>query len=202
MHLTKKQKQIFDYLTVFIKEQGYAPSIVEIGQHFGLSSPATIHKHLTNLEAKGLIKREKNMSRAIEMPTREAAPSSVEAPLLGYIQAGAPVETFPVAETVSIPEDMMGRNRTYVLKVKGDSMIEDSIREGDMVIVDERAWADNGETVVALIDGESATLKRYYREGKMIRLQPANAAMAPIMVEESRLAIQGVVIGLIRKFRN
>jgi repressor LexA len=201
MHLTKKQKQIYDFLNGFINEHGYAPSIAEIGEHFGLSSPATIHKHLTNLEAKGLIQRHKNMSRAIEMPHADVAPSVVEAPLLGEIVAGAPVRAYDDATaTISIPEDMVGRNRTYVLKVRGESMIEDAIRDGDMVIVDERSWADNGETVVALIDNESATLKRYYREGKMIRLQPANAAMAPIMVEEERLTIQGVVIGLIRKF--
>lgn len=201
MHLTKRQKFIYDFIVSFIEENGYAPSIVEIGEHFGLSSPATIHKHLTNLEAKGLIKRLKNMSRAIELIPREAdSGSSVDVPLLGYIAAGAPLMTYPFEESISIPNDMLGRNRTYVLKVKGDSMIEEGINDGDFVIVDERQHANDGETVVALINKESATLKKFYREDSLIRLQPANSSMEPIMVPADQLAIQGVVIGLLRKF--
>ncbi len=201
MYLTKRQKFIYDYIVSFIKEQGYAPSIVEIGDHFGLSSPATIHKHLTNLEAKGLIRRQKNMSRAIELLPRQAdGASSFEAPLLGYIAAGVPLETYPVEESISIPFDMIGRRRTYVLKVKGDSMIDESIQDGDYVIVEERDFADNGETVVALVNNENATLKKYYRENGYVRLQPANPSMEPIIVPADQLTIQGVVIGLLRKY--
>lgn len=201
MHLTKRQKLIYDYIVSFIMENGYAPSIVEIGERFGLSSPATIHKHLTNLEAKGLIRRSRNLSRAIEL-TEQGLPSgsSTEAPLLGQIAAGAPIETYPVEETISIPTDMLGRRRTYVLRVRGESMIEEQIRDGDYVIVDERSHAENGETVVALVDNESATLKKFYAENGNVRLQPANSAMEPIVVSADRVIIQGVVIGLLRKF--
>lgn len=201
MHLTKRQKLIYDFIVSFIMENGYAPSIVEIGERFGLSSPATIHKHLTNLEAKGLIRRARNLSRAIEL-TEQGRPagSSVEAPLLGQIAAGAPIETYPVEETISIPNDMLGRRRTYVLRVRGESMIEEQIRDGDYVIVDERSHAENGETVVALVDNESATLKKFYAENGNVRLQPANSSMEPIVVSADRVIIQGVVIGLLRKF--
>ena len=201
MHLTKKQKQILDYIESHINSEGYAPSIQEIGAHFGLSSPATIHKHLTNLEAKGLIKRQKNLSRAIEMPgAMSPAPSSVEVPLLGYIAAGEPLTTYPMEEMVSIPEDMVGRHNTYVLKVKGESMIDEQIRDGDYVVVEERNHADNGETAVALVDNESVTLKKFYRENGSVRLQPANETMEPLVLPAERVAVQGVVIGLLRKF--
>lgn len=200
MTLTKRQKLIYDFIVSSIEQNGYAPSIVEIGEHFGLSSPATVHKHLTNLEAKGLIFREKNVSRAIELAPSESPVASCEVPLLGLIAAGRPVEAYPVEETVSIPESMLGRNKTYVLKVTGDSMIEESIRDGDYVVIEERNYADNGETVVALIDNESATLKKYYAENGNVRLQPANVSMEPIIVRADQVAIQGVVIGLLRKF--
>jgi len=200
MHLTKRQKNIYDFIVSFIESNGYAPSIAEIGGKFGLSSPATIHKHLTNLEAKGLIKRHKNLSRAIEMAPAANRTGAVEAPLLGYIAAGAPVETYQMDETVSIPEDMLGRNRTYVLRVRGESMIEEQIRDGDYVVVDERDRASNGETVVALINKEDVTLKKYYLENGKVRLQPANSSMSPIILSPEDVTIQGVVIGLLRKF--
>ncbi len=202
MHLTKRQKLIYDYIVTFIDEQGYAPSIVEIGEHFGLSSPATIHKHLMNLEAKGLIRRHRNLSRAIELVDRmdEAGGRSTEVPLCGHIAAGVPVEAYQQDETISIPNDMIGRKRTYVLKVKGDSMIEEHIKDGDYVIIDERGYADNGETVVALVNNDSATLKKYYAQNGYVRLQPANSSMEPIIVEADQVTIQGVMIGLLRKF--
>ena len=201
MHLTKRQKLIYDYIANFIKENGYAPSIVEIGEKFGLSSPATIHKHLLNLETKGLIRRRKNLSRAIELAEEPSFRlSHVEAPLLGTIAAGLPLETFPMEETISIPEDMLGRKRTYVLKVKGDSMIEEHIQDGDYVIVDEAETAMNGDTVVALVNNDSATMKKFYLENGAVRLQPANSSMAPIIVPAENVRIQGIVIGLLRKF--
>ena len=203
MHLTKRQRLIYDFIVSFLGEKGYAPSIAEIGEQFGLSSPATVHKHLTNLEAKGLMKRGRNLSRAIELIEVDlpgSGISSLEAPLLGTIAAGAPVEAYQVEESIPIPGDMLGRARTYVLRVKGDSMVEDHIQDGDYVIVDERNQAENGETVVALVDNESATLKKYYLEGKTVRLQPANALMDSITLPAGRVAIQGVVIGLLRKF--
>jgi len=201
MYLTKRQKLIFDYISGFIREKGYAPSIVEIGKRFGLSSPATIHKHLTNLESKGLIHRHKNMSRAIELSEAPSVrPSTREVPLLGLIAAGSPIETYPVEETISIPEDMMGRGRTYVLKVKGESMIEDHIQDGDYVIVDQASTANNGDTVVALVNNDCATMKKFYRENGVVRLQPANSSMEPIIAPAEQVTIQGIVIGLLRKF--
>lgn len=201
MHLTKRQRLIYDLIVAHIRDKGYAPSIMEIGEHFNLSSPATIHRHLLNLEAKGLIRRQRNVSRSMELVNIEKETGySAEAPLLGSIAAGQPLETYPVEETIAIPPDMMGRRRTYVLKVRGDSMIEDHIQNGDFVIVDETNHAENGETVVALVNGESATLKRFFREHGHVRLQPANSAMAPIIVPEDQVVIQGVVIGLLRKF--
>ncbi|MDH5510729.1 MAG: transcriptional repressor LexA [Nitrospinota bacterium] len=201
MYLTKRQKLVFDYVSSFIKEKGYAPSIVEIGKKFGLSSPATIHKHLTNLESKGLIRRQKNMSRAIELAEEPPVRTSTcQVPLLGLIAAGSPIETFPVEETISLPEEMMGRGRTYVLKVKGESMIEEHIQDGDYVIVDEASTANNGDTVVALVGNDSATMKKFYRENGHVRLQPANSSMQPIIAPADQVTIQGIVIGLLRKF--
>ncbi|MBI3090538.1 MAG: transcriptional repressor LexA [Candidatus Tectomicrobia bacterium] len=211
MYVTKRQRQIYEFIKASIETNGYAPSLQEIGAQFNLSSLATIHKHLTNLEEKGLIVRHWNRSRAIELTTppsptttqRGGRPvsSAVELPLLGRIAAGQPLEAVQDSESILVPPDMVGRQKTYVLRVTGDSMIEEHIREGDYVIVEERQTASNGDTVVALIDGDSATLKKFFREGDRIRLQPANATMQPIYVTGDRLAIQGIVIGILRKYR-
>ncbi len=201
MHLTRRQKEILDYLTEYIGTQGYAPTIEEIGQHFGLSSLATVHKHLTNLQEKGLIKRAWNRSRALELVPAAVTVRAVEVPLLGRVAAGAPIEAIEATETIFVPEDMLGRGRTYVLQVKGDSMIEEQIRDGDYVIVEDRQTARDGEMVIALLGGDSATLKKYYREsGGVIRLQPANSAMKPIFVDEEDMRVRGVVIGVLRKY--
>ena len=201
MHLTRRQKQILDYVTRHIEKKGYAPTIEEIGDHFGLSSLATVHKHLTNLQSKGLIKRAWNRSRALELVPTEVTVKAVELPLLGRIAAGTPIEAVTSAETIWVPEEMAGRGDTYVLQVKGNSMIEEQIRDGDFVIVEERTTADDGEMVVALVDGDSATLKKLYREADgRVRLQPANPEMQPIWVAPDRLRVQGVVIGLLRRY--
>jgi repressor LexA len=205
MFLTRRQREIYEFIKEFIGANGYAPSIVEIGKHFHLTSPATVHKHLQNIAEKGLIKRSWNRSRAIELIpgsdtiAASAEPARVELPLRGMIAAGMPLEAIEDTETIPLPWSS-GDGNLYVLKVKGDSMIEDHIRDGDYVIVESRNNALNGETVVALVNGDSATLKRFYREGAQIRLQPANEAMAPIMVNEADLHIQGVVVGVLRKY--
>ena len=201
MHLTRRQKEILDYLGRHIERKGYAPTIEEIGDHFGLSSLATVHKHLTNLQEKGLIKRAWNRSRALELVPTQVAVRAVELPLLGRVAAGTPIEAVQSTETIFVPEDMVGRKSTYVLQVKGDSMIEEQIRDGDYVIVEDRTTARDGEMVIALVDGENVTLKKLYREGGgKVRLQPANSRMRPIFVDQDAVRVQGVVIGVLRKY--
>ena len=199
MYLTKRQQEIYQYLKEHIRTMGYAPSIMEICAKFNLSSPATVHKHLSHIEEKGLIRRQQNLSRAIELveeTTEEALP---EFPLLGHIMAGKPIEVIEAKEMMSLIPDSSGKD-IFVLKVKGQSMIDDHIQDGDYVIVERRDQAENGETVVALIDNESATLKRFYREADHVRLQPANTTMEPIILKEGDFKIQGVVISVLRKF--
>jgi repressor LexA len=198
--LTKRQREILDYLQEFIQQHGYAPSLEEIGHRFGLSSLATVHKHLTNLQEKGVIRRSWNRSRSVELLSSRVGQRAMELPLLGYVAAGAPIEAVATTETIAVPEDMVGRRETYVLRVKGDSMIDEQIRSGDFVIVEDRKTAENGEMVIALIGGTDVTLKKFYRDNGRIRLQPANAAMQPIMVDPSQVQVQGVVIGVMRKY--
>ena len=200
MYLTRRQKQVLGYLTRFIGRKGYAPTIEEIGEHFGLSSFATVHKHLMHLQQKGLIKRAWNRSRSLELVPSDVKLRAVELPLLGRVAAGTPIEAIQGSETIFVPEDMVGRKETYVLQVKGDSMIDEQIRDGDYVIVENRRSARDGEMVIALLGRENVTLKKIYREGGRVRLQPANARMKPILVDQGALRIQGVVIGVLRKY--
>jgi repressor LexA len=201
MYLTRRQKEILDFLDRFIERKGYAPTIEETAEHFGLRSLATVHKHLTNLQKKGAVRRDWNRSRALELVPTEVRVEAVELPLLGRVAAGSPIEAIDASETIFVPQDMVGRRETYVLQVKGDSMIEEQIRDGDYVIVENRRVARDGEMVIALLDGESVTLKKMYREGGgQVRLQPANARLKPLLVDQDRLRIQGVVIGVLRKY--
>ena len=199
--LTKRQREILDYLSEFIQQHGYAPSLEEIGRRFNLSSLATVHKHLTNLQEKGFIKRAWNRSRSVEMiPTRTGG-RAVELPLLGYVAAGLPIEAVASNETIAVPDDFVGKKDTYVLRVRGDSMIDEQIRDGDFVVVNERQRADNGEMVIAMLGGNSATVKKFYREKDgRIRLQPANETMSPLYVHENDISIQGVVVGVLRRY--
>jgi repressor LexA len=197
MHLTKRQREIYEYLKDHIRSRGYAPSIAEIGKQFQLSSPATVHKHLAHLEEKGLIRKQQNLSRAIEVVPESG--NALSYPLLGEIAAGKPIEALDQREVVDLLPDG-GDKDVFVLRVKGNSMIDDHIQSGDYVIVEKRNVAENGETVVALIDNDRATLKRFYRENGRIRLQPAHPNMKPIYVREGDFAIQGVVISVLRKF--
>jgi repressor LexA len=198
--LTKRQREILDYLNEFIQQHGYAPSLEEIGKRFGLSSLATVHKHLTNLQQKGFIKRAWNRSRSVELMPSRLLGRTVELPLLGYVAAGAPIEAIVGNETIDVPETLAGNRDTYVLRVKGDSMIDEQIRDGDFVIVEDRKTAENGETVVALLSGSDVTLKKFYRENGKIRLQPANITIEPIIVPAEMVQVQGVVIGVMRKY--
>ena len=198
--LTKRQREILDYLQDFIHQHGYAPSLEEIGRRFGLSSLATVHKHLTNLQEKGFIKRAWNRSRSVEMIPTNTNGRSVELPLLGYVAAGLPIEAIATSETIAVPEDLVGRRDTYVLRVKGNSMIDEQICDGDLVIVEDRKTAQNGETVVALLGGSDVTLKKLYRENGRVRLQPANPTMQPIFADADQVQVQGVVVGVMRKY--
>ena len=150
--LTKRQREILDYLNDFIQQHGYAPSLEEIGRRFGLSSLATVHKHLTNLEEKGFIKRAWNRSRSVELVPTRLGSRALELPLLGYVAAGSPIEAVVGSETIAVPEDLVGKRDSYVLRVRGDSMIDEQIRDGDYVIVEDRRTADNGEMVIALLE--------------------------------------------------
>jgi repressor LexA len=200
MILTKRQKQLYDYLDDYIARQGYAPTLEEIGTQFELSSLATVHKHLSNLETKGLIKRKWNFSRAIELVPQRRRAAAVELPLLGAVAAGQPIEALENADTFTVPEEFVRRQNTFVLRVKGNSMIEDGIWDGDYIVVEERPSADNGETVVALVNGE-ATVKKLYRDkGGKIRLMPANESMAPIVARDKDVSVRGVVVAVMRKY--
>jgi len=202
MSLTKRQREILTFLSVYTDENGYAPSFEEIAENFGFTSLATVHEHLSNLERKGYIRRGYNESRAIEILPSESSPRFVELPLLGLVAAGLPIEAAVSGETMAVPPDMLRKSGNhFVLKVRGNSMIDEQIRDGDFVVVNERQTADNGEMVIALLERTSATVKRYYREKDgRIRLQPANDAMDPIFTDERNLLIQGVVVGVLRKY--
>jgi repressor LexA len=202
MALTRRQKEILDYVDAYIQSHGYAPSFEEIANSFGYGSLATVHEHVSNLERKGYIRKSYNQSRSIEMVRGDAAPAGIELPLLGEVAAGYPIEAIAERETILVPPDLLRKGgKNYVLRVAGNSMIDEQIRDGDFIIVNSRSTANDGEMVVALVDGESATVKKLYRErdGK-IRLQPANEAVPPMYFPADRVTVQGVVVGVIRRY--
>jgi len=197
MNLTKRQKEILDFIESFLRKNGYAPSIREIGQRFMLSSPATVHAHLKNLKEKKALRIDFNIPRSIELIKKNLS-EAVQIPLAGLITAGEPIEAIEQNETIGVPRDFVGNiTDSFVLQVKGESMIEDGILDGDFVIVEQKQNPQNGDTVVALLDGAYATLKKFYREQGRIRLQPANKKMKPIYVKD--LTVQGVVRGVMRR---
>ena len=213
MALTKRQKEVLDFISGFITTNEYSPSFEEIAEGLGLASIATVHKHLTALEAKGYLQRSFNQSRALDITPKyyreqrlhrreseRREPTVPEVPLLGLIAAGQPIEAYPDAETLSFRE-FAGAKDVYALEVRGESMIDDHIMEGDYVLVENTREARNGEIVVALVDGAETTLKRFYREGPdRVRLQPANAVMAPIVLPADSVQIQGRVLAVHRKY--
>lgn len=201
IQLTKRQKQILDFINGFIVNNGYAPTFAEIGKNFGLSSPATIHQHIQALIDKGYLKSDFNIKRSLELVSQERDFSQAfSLPLAGLITAGEPIEAVEEKETIAVPTDLVvHRENTYVLRVRGDSMIEDGILSGDYVIIERNHSPDNGDIVVALLDNAYATLKRFYREAKRIRLQPANGNYKPIYAKD--VLIQGIVRGVIRNYQ-
>ncbi len=202
MPLTKRQKEILDHIAGFIEENGYAPSFEEIADAFGYSSLATVHEHLSNLERKGYIRKAYNESRSIELVGAAFGSNVVELPLLGAVAAGLPIEAIEQQETLSVPPDMVkSGGENFVLRVEGESMIDEQIRDGDYIVVSAQKTASDGQMVVALVGGDSATVKKLYREPDgRIRLQPANPSMKPIIEDASNVQIQGVVVGVIRKY--
>ncbi len=209
-YLTERQRDILQFIREFQKSRGVAPTHREICDHFGFSSYGTVYKHLSLLEKKGLIRRDWNQKRGVEIvdqpedaafpaPTRRQDSPVRELPLFGYIAAGRPLEVDVSDETIAVPEHLTTRGDNYVLKVRGDSMIEDGILDGDLVIIAKRDEAHNGDMVVANVSGE-VTLKRLYREGERVRLQPANSMMGPIYAAARDVAVQGIVVGLMRRF--
>ncbi len=202
MPLTKRQKQILDYLESYIRTSGYAPSFEEIAEQFSFHSLATVHEHLTNLERKGYITRAHNESRSIEIVPVRGRSGATELPLLGQVAAGEPIEAVTANETIAVPDDLIPRRgNSYVLRVRGDSMIGEHIQDRDYVIVHSRTSANEGEMVIALVHGSSATVKRMFREpGGWVRLEPANEAVPAIRVHEDDVLIQGVVVGVMRRY--
>src|SRR6059058_1596083 len=206
MAITKRQRQVYDFLQDFIQRNGYSPSFEEIGDGLGLSSLATVHKHISNLEKKGLLSRDYNRSRSIDLlPPKGRLKQAMSVstgmvlPLLGRIAAGQPIEAIERPETISLA-DFVRSKEVFVLEVRGDSMQDEHILNNDYVLVEKTKVAHNGDIVVALVDGTDATLKRFYREGDKIRLQPSNAKMKPVIVAAANVEIQGRVIGVLRKY--
>ncbi len=206
MAITKRQRQVYDFIAEFVQKNQYSPSFEEIGEGLGLSSLATVHKHITNLEKKGLLSRDYNRSRSIDLlPPKGRLKQAMSVntgmvlPLLGRIAAGQPIEAIERPETISL-SDWVRSKEVFVLEVSGESMQDEHIVNGDYVLVEKSKIAHNGDIVVALVEGTDATLKRFYREGDSIRLQPSNAKMKPIIVPARNVEIQGRVIGVLRKY--
>jgi repressor LexA len=201
MAVTRRQKEVLDFLEAFVSRNGYSPSFEEIARGMSLKSLATVHKHITNLEKKGMLDRVHNRSRSIDvLPPGTKTRSSLKLPLAGRIAAGSPVEAMEASETISLA-DVVGNRDVFALEVRGDSMRDEHIINGDYVLVERTKTARNGEIVVALVHGAETTLKRFYPEGNVIRLQPANLEMEPIYVPAAQVAIQGRVLGVLRKYR-
>jgi repressor LexA len=206
MAITRRQRQVYDFISEFVQKNGYSPSFEEIGRGLELSSLATVHKHISNLEKKGLLTRDYNRSRSIDLlPPRGrlkqamSVNTGVVLPLVGRIAAGQPIEAVENPETISLA-DFVRSKEVFVLEVRGSSMQDEAILDGDYVLVEKTKVAHNGDIIVALVEGSDATLKRFYPEGDKIRLQPSNATMKPIIVPAASVQIQGRVIGVLRKY--
>ncbi|HYE74763.1 MAG TPA: transcriptional repressor LexA [Blastocatellia bacterium] len=201
MSLTPRQRELHDFLWRYHQRYGQAPTIAEVQRHFKLKSPATVHEHLAVLERAGYIKRHKHVGRGIELvESIFDAGEQGEIPLLGIVAAGGPIEAILNREMISVPREWAGPRR-FALRVRGDSMVDEHICHNDLIVVEQGSTAENGDIVVALIDGHSATIKTFFREGKNIRLQPANKAYKPIIIKPPReVTIQGCVKGILRRY--
>jgi repressor LexA len=200
MSVTRRQREVLDFISNFVQRSGYSPSFEEIARGLSLKSLATVHKHITNLEKKGLLQRAQNRSRSIDvLPPRSKHKRPERLPLLGRIAAGLPVEAVESSESISLG-DIIGNREVFALQVRGDSMRDEHIMDGDYVLVESTSSARQGEIIVALVRGSETTLKRYYIEGNTVRLQPSNTEMEPIYVPLAQVAIQGRVLGVLRRY--
>ena len=203
MPVTAKQRRIFEFIRRYIDSNQEPPTIAEIGRQFQMRSSASVHAVLIALEREGLIKRTPNVSRGIQIVQQSGSNGEEDndVPLLGTVAAGQPIEAILTNDTISVPKDLQGRGRTFALRVRGESMVDENIQDGDIIIVASQQTAENGQVVVALIDGNFATVKKFYRDPDFIRLEPANPQFKPIFIKTpERIQIQGVVRGLIRKY--
>jgi repressor LexA len=200
MSLTRRQREILDFIRRFLDQHGYAPSLLEIGRAFSLSSPATVHKHLHALEARGAIRRSRGRRRFLELVDPPVTERFVELPIFGSVPAGKPIEAVVGGDRIAVPLALVPRAPAYVLKVQGNSMLDEQIRDGDLVIVESRPVAENGETVVALLRDSEVTLKKFYRERGKVRLVPANPAFEALVLPAREVRIQGIVRGLLRRY--
>tara|TARA_B100000029_G_scaffold151839_1_gene146939 strand:+ start:35467 stop:36078 length:612 start_codon:yes stop_codon:yes gene_type:complete len=198
MFLTKRQKEIVDYLRGYISRYGYAPTFDEIASSFGFTSKGTVYKHIRALKEKGVIHHQWNKARSIEFTPEKTSINNLE--ILGVVSAGKPIEAIPNPEAIEVPSSFLQRGKHYVLKVFGDSMIEDHIQSGDFVIIQEKVEALNGQTVVALIDHNEVTIKKFFRRDDKIELHPANRYMEPMIYNLDKVRIQGIVVGVMRKY--
>lgn len=196
-YLTKRQREIFDFIRFFQRDRGYAPSLEEIASHFGLSAASTVHEHLANLTEKGYLRRGWNRARSIEPLV---AGEAVDVPLAGTVAAGEPIEAIEVPESIALPPGFIGRGETFVLRVRGDSMVGDGIMDGDLIVVEKRRRVENGEMAVVLVGGSEATVKRFYQEGERVRLRPSNPDMEEIALPAADVEVRGVVTGLVRRY--
>jgi len=217
VYLTKRQREILEFIREFQARNGYAPSLEEIGKRFGLSAVSTVHEHLTNLARKGALTRGWNRARSIEPleftaaaaataaagipPAADAAAGVREVVLAGTVAAGSPIEALEVPESIALPPGLAGRGETFALRVKGMSMTGDGILDGDTIIVEKRQRVENGALAVAVVDGSEATVKRFYQRGDTVTLKPSNPKMDDIVLAASRVEVRGVVTGLIRSYR-
>jgi repressor LexA len=219
VYLTRRQRQVLDFIRRFQERRGYSPSLEEIAAHLGLSAVSTAHEHVANLQGKGVLRRGWNRSRSIE-PIAAGAPGapyagdggrfaasvpptaggSLEVPLAGLVAAGSPIEALEVPESVSLPPGFAGRGDTFALRVRGMSMTGDGIIDGDIIVVEKRQRVENGALAVVLVDGVEATVKRFYQRGALVTLRPSNPAMEEIVLPAERVEVRGVVVGLLRRY--
>ena len=199
-YLTERQRDVLHFIETRIENDGVAPTLQEIADAFGFKSTASAQKHVAHLERKGFLERRKHQKRGLVLASEDNVPPAVNLPLYGAVAAGAPIETFPGDERVSVPSDFLKSGDHYVLQVRGDSMIDDGVHDGDFVVVQRTRTAADGQMVVALVSGE-VTLKRIYRDNaSTVRLQPSNPAVPVLIVPSGEVVVQGLVVGLLRRY--